>query len=293
MLGRAVRDQIVRRGSNSPAWVLLNVAEVFQKADLAFVNLEAPFQTGPNPEYNLIFRASPEHVSALTSAGIDVVSFANNHSRNQGAAGIRTTLDLLGKRRIAVAGAGLTSKQAYAPQYLRAASQPVAVLAYTYSERTLTKDSAQPTIAALDTTVMQAEVHKAVRRGAFVIVSMHAGAEYTRTPNRQQVAFAHDAIDAGAGLVVGHHPHWAQNVETYRGRPILYSLGNLVFDQGWSAETQQGAVAVAQVENRRVVRLQLRPVKIEHYAQPRWMTPAEAAAFFRRTGLSSRPYTYQ
>lgn len=285
MLGRFVREQVDLRGKHNPAWLLQNVAPVFRSADLAFINLESPFLPGPAVNDDMVFRANPAHVTALTSAGIDVVSFANNHARNQGSQGVRTTLELLGKNAIAAAGAGLTSKNAYAPRYLKAGEQLVAVLAYAYNETTPSKEKMTSTIAAMDVPRMQAEVRTAKQRGALVVVSMHAGTEYTGTPTTRQKQFAHAAVDAGADFVVGHHPHWVQPVEQYKQGMIAYSLGNLVFDQGWSAETQQGAVAHVQVTDGRVTSLALRPVKIEYYAQPRWMTPKESERLLARISL--------
>jgi poly-gamma-glutamate capsule biosynthesis protein CapA/YwtB (metallophosphatase superfamily) len=287
MLGRAVRDQIVKVGKNDGTWATSKVAEVFRNAQLAFVNLESPFAPGAALGYSLVFRADPAHITALTRAGIDVVSFANNHSRNQGVLGIQTTLSLLKKNSIAPAGAGLSSSEAYAPRYLRAGEQPVAVLAYTYNEKAPTSPRSKPTIAGMDIGRMQSAVKAAKATGAFVIVSMHAGTEYTLTRTSQQTRFAHAAIDAGADLIVGAHPHWAQTLEKYRGKPILYSLGNLVFDQPWSVETQQGAVAVVTVRDGKVAQVQLKIVKIDRAAQPRWMTPAEAAPVLKRIGLPS------
>ncbi|MDP2789894.1 MAG: CapA family protein [bacterium] len=285
MLGRAVRDQIVKVGKNDGSWATAKVADVFRNAQLAFVNLESPFAPGPALGYSLVFRADPKHVTALTKAGIDVVSFANNHSRNQGSAGIQTTLALLKKNAIAPAGAGLSSAEAYAPRYLHAGDLPVAVLAYSYNEKAPTSALSKPTIAGMDIGRLQIAVKAAKARGHFVIVSMHAGTEYTLTRNLQQTRFAHAAIDAGADLVVGSHPHWVQPVEKYKGKPVLYSLGNLVFDQPWSIETQQGAVAVATVRDGKVAQIQMKIVKIDRAAQPRWMTSAEAAPVLKRIGL--------
>ena len=287
MLGRAVRDQIAQHGQNDGAWATSKVADVFRNAQLAFVNLESPFAPGPALGYSLVFRANPSHVPALTKAGFDVVSFANNHSRNQGGLGIQTTLALLKQHAIAPAGAGLSSAEAYTPRYLAAGTLPVAVLAYAYNEKVPTSSRRTPTIAGMDTGRVQAAVRAAKAKGYFVIVSMHAGTEYTLTRTSQQTRFAHAAIDAGANLVVGSHPHWVQGVEKYKGKPILYSLGNLVFDQPWSVETQQGAVAVVTVRNGTVTQVQLRIVKIDRAAQPRWMTPAEAAPVLQRIGLPS------
>lgn len=285
MLGRAVRDQIVKKGSNSGAWVTSKIANVFKSADLSFVNLESPFAPGPALGYSLVFRADPKHVSALAVAGIDVISFANNHSHNQGELGIRTTLDLLKSKKIGVAGAGVNATTAYAPTALKAGDLPVAVLAYAYNEK-VSNNANRLTIASMDIGRMQAAVRKARASGQFVVVSMHAGTEYTLNRTSQQTRFARAAIDAGADLVVGHHPHWVQPVEKYKGKLILYSLGNLVFDQPWSRPTQEGAVARVTVTDGKVVKLELLPVKIDYASQPRWMTAVEAKPVLQRMGVA-------
>lgn len=285
MLGRSVRDQINHRGGGNGAWVTSKLANVFRQADLAMVNLESPFLGGPPSSNDMVFRADPKHIAALTSIGIDIVSFANNHSRNQGSAGIQTTVELLQKNRILAAGAGMTSKIAYAPRYYQAGAIPVAVLAYTYGERVLTANVQKPTIASMDVRLMQAEVKKARAAGRFVVVTMHAGNEYTLVLTSQQKSFAHAAVDAGADLVVGHHPHWVQPVEKYKGKYILYSLGNLVFDQSWSKYAQEGVVARVTVSDRRQVTLQLLPVKIERTSQARFMSAIEAKSVLQRMGV--------
>lgn len=286
MLGRAVRDKIVKRGDNKGAWVLENLAKDFKAADFAFVNLESPFAPGPALGYSLIFRADPKHISALTSAGIDAISFANNHSRNQGNLGIQTTLDLLKKNNIKVAGAGLNSDAAYQAHYTVIKNQRIALLAFTYNEKNLNSFQNRPTIAGMNIGRMKTEVKRAKASGALVIVSMHAGTEYTLKITSQQKNFAHAAIDAGADLVIGQHPHWVQPVEKYKGRAIIYSLGNLVFDQPWSRETQEGAVAKVLTHNGKINKIQILPVKIDYGAKPRWMNQAEASPVLKRIGLT-------
>lgn len=284
MLGRAVRDQIVRLGNNDGAWATKNIAAEFKNADMSFVNLESPFTTGPALSNGMIFRADPKHITALTSAGIDVVSLANNHERNQGTTGITTTIDTLTKNKIQYSGAGKTEKDAYAPAIVKTKNQKIAILSYAYNER-IQNNKQVPTVASMDTTILKAEVKKAKAKGYLVVVSMHAGAEYTITPNAQQKKFARTAIDAGADLVIGHHPHWVQGIEKYRGKPIVYSLGNLIFDQPWSIETQQGAVARVTVKNKKVTKIEMLPVKIERASQPRFMTKSEGQKILNRIGL--------
>ena len=94
--------------------------------------------------------------------------------------------------------------------------------------------------------------------GGFVVVSMHSGHEYTKQANASQTTFAHAAIDAGAELVIGHHPHVVQPVERYRGKYILYSLGNFVFDQA-RAGTRDGIIATCIFDRKGVSRIEFSP----------------------------------
>ncbi|RJO58932.1 CapA family protein [Candidatus Parcubacteria bacterium] len=281
MLGRAVRDQIAKRGGNDGAWVMQNLAPEFKAANFAFVNLESPFAPGAALGYSLIFRADPKHVSALTSAGIDAVSLANNHAKNQGRLGLQTSLSLLTQKGIGVAGAGLTLKSGYKPAQVQVKKTKVSVLAYTYNEHLPLKNST-PTVAGMLTYVMQAEVKKAKAKGGLVIVSMHAGNEYTLRITNQQRNFARAAVDAGADLVIGHHPHWVQPIEIYKTKPIFYSLGNLVFDQPWSLETQLGLVAKVKLVDGQIKQIKLLPIKIDLAAKPRWMNEVEARKVLNR-----------
>lgn len=90
---------------------------------------------------------------------------------------------------------------------------------------------------------MQSEISQAEKKSGMIIVMFHWGNEYTEKITSRQSELAHLAIDAGADLVIGSHPHWIQSTETYKGKQIDYSLGNFIFDQYWSDKTKQGSIA--------------------------------------------------
>ncbi len=116
-------------------------------------------------------------------------------------------------------------------------------LAYTYDQSNGNHTDQDDRVAVMELDAMVEDVTKLRKRCDVVIVSMHAGTEYLPTPNDQQRNFAHAAIDAGATLVIGHHPHVTQSVEVYGSGVIFYSLGNLAFDQFQRKETQRGWIA--------------------------------------------------
>lgn len=251
------------RAHNDPAWSWREIAEVFQSADIAFVNLESPFSDrGAVVESGMVFKAEPEMIEGLKLAGIDVVSTANNHARDQGGHGIEFTLDWLARNGIAVAGSGRSAEAAHAGTVIERNGLRFGFLAYTYDQSNGNHSDSDERVAVMDTGRMRLDVAQMARRADAVIVSMHAGVEYSPSPNAQQVEFARAAIDAGARVVVGHHPHVTQSWERYGNGAIFYSLGNLVFDQFQRVETQRGALAEVTFEGAVLAHARLRAVDI-------------------------------
>jgi poly-gamma-glutamate synthesis protein (capsule biosynthesis protein) len=246
-----------------PAWPLRDVASLFSTADLAFVNLEAPFSDrGAPAAKGMIFKAAPEMIAALELAGIDVVSTANNHARDCGSYGIAFTIDWLAKHGIAAAGTGASSDLAHEGVVLERHGVRFGFLAYTFDQRNGNYKDTDQRVAMLDTAQAARDIAAMSTRADVVIVSMHAGAEYQPKPNEEQQRFAHAAIDAGAKMVIGHHPHVSQPVEEYGGGVIFYSLGNLVFDQFQRKETQKGLVVEASFIGKILVKYEVIPVDI-------------------------------
>ncbi len=197
---------------------LRGVAPAFLGADIAFVNLESPFsETGPYDGTSMVFRVRPQMIEALTGAGINVVSLANNHVRDAGPAGLDYTIRLLEEHRIAVAGAGREA-------LLERGGSKFRFLAYTYDQRNGNWPADDARVPGLDPAKAAADVNQARLRGETVVVSMHAGWEYRPKPNAYQRAFAKAVVGAGAACVIGHHPHVVQENEVIAGVPVFYSL---------------------------------------------------------------------
>jgi poly-gamma-glutamate synthesis protein (capsule biosynthesis protein) len=252
MLSRYVGARARRQ--SDPAAPLRDLATLLSSADIAFVNLEAPFSDHGRPiEKGMVFKAEPEMIEALRVAGIDVVSTANNHARDCGSYGVGFTLDWLSKNGIAAVGTGYTAEEAHRGAVIERNGHRYGFLAYTYDQSNGNHADQDDRIAMMytntpwtkvsDPSRMAADVTSLRSRADAVIVSMHAGVEYQKQPNPEQRRFAHAAIDAGACVVVGAHPHVTQPVESYRDGVIYYSLGNLVFDQFQREETQHGLIA--------------------------------------------------
>lgn len=251
------------RAAGDAAFPFRSIASFLNEADLTFVNLEAPFSDKGRPtESGMVFRAGPEMIAGLQLAGIDVVSTANNHARDCGDYGVGFTLDWLAEHGIAAAGSGATGTAAHEGVVIVRNGTRFGFLGYTYDQSNGNHKDIDARIAGLDIATMKQDVWRMRSRAATVIVSMHAGVEYSPRPNAQQQAFARAAIDAGATIVVGHHPHVTQPVEQYGGGIIFYSLGNFVFDQFQRAETQRGQLAEVWMKDGKLLRWNLLGVDI-------------------------------
>lgn len=248
MLSRHVDEIIQRQRNQNFPWE--KIAARTKAADLFFVNLEAPFsKTGPYDNGDMVFAVRPEYVTGLVQAGVDVVSLANNHYRDAGEAGVALTKRLLARQRIQYVLPGH-------PTVLNIRGAKIGLAGSAYN-------------LGLDAQTLRQDIAKLKKREAtFIVASMHAGTEYAKTPSKAQRDFAHAAVDAGANLVVGHHPHVTQTTERYRKGFIVYSLGNFIFDQFWSAETMRGAVLEVRLRSDGRFTPKLLPVSISRKAQP-------------------------
>ncbi|MDO8572074.1 MAG: CapA family protein, partial [bacterium] len=253
--------------------------------DIVFGNLEAPITKGREVKVGeMSFRVNPGTEIALKDAGFTIVSLANNHSKNFGEKGLIDTFSYLKNSGIAYVGAG-HEKEAYAPVYLEKKGIRFAFLAY--NDHDVVPSSYRASgkrigTAFMDVKRMVVGVQEAKKNADIVVVSMHSGTEYVVKPNKSQVSFARAAVDAGADLVIGHHPHVVQSMEIYKGKYIFYSLGNFVFDQMWSQDTREGLVVKFNFTKEGVHSFDLKPVLIHNFAQPEFILGKQAEKIIKR-----------
>lgn len=239
MFSRAVRRTFL--AAHDPALPFRKIAPLTAAADIAFVNLETPFSDkGPYLEGGLIFHAAPETIAGLTLAGVSIASTANNHSRDCGSHGVEFTVSWLRSHGIEPLGSSESPALTHRGVVLTRKGVRFGFLGYTFDQQNGNWRDIDERIALTDSQALSRDVAALRERADVVIVSMHNGVEYMPKPNQAQVTFAHAAVDAGAKLVIGHHPHVVQPREDYRGGIIFYSLGNFVFDQYQRYATQHG-----------------------------------------------------
>jgi len=180
---------------------------------------------------------------------------------------LEETFKILNEHGIEYVGAGNNEAEARQAKIFSINGEQFAFLAYAYPNDDSVATESRAGIATMDIDNMQADVRRLKEEGNIVIINIHAGIEYVTKPNWQQTDFARAAIEAGAEAVIGHHPHWPQTFEFYQDKPIIYSLGNLVFDQMFSLETRQGLLAKMSWKNG-WDKIELVPIKIYDYGQP-------------------------
>ena len=219
------------------------IAPLLATADIRFVNLEGPLsdQHGEtmSPNNMLVFTGPPAGADALARAHVDVVSTANNHAWDYGREALLETIANLDRAGVAHAGTGPTRDDAYRAAIVERNGWKIAFVAVTdvFNFGPLEGHAADGFLARADPPRIAAAIVDARGRGAdVVVVSQHGGDEYQDAPLARTRAILHAAVDAGADVVVGHHPHVVQGIEWYRGHPILYSLGNLLMQMHSSHE---------------------------------------------------------
>ncbi len=262
MLSRGVGDKIESFG---PTYPFERLRILLSSADITFANLECVISSNgdPMPEKEIRFRAVPEAVEGLMEAGIDVVSLANNHSFDYGRKALFETMDILAHSGIAYVGAGFDDLSASRPAYLAVKGYKVAFLAYSWDFfLTVKAGEDKPGITVLAEGKLRKDLLMARRWADLIVVSVHWGWEYVDRPTQRDRKLARLAIDLGADLVVGHHPHVVQGVERYRGGLICYSLGNFIFDQR-SPRTREGVILRCSFRDQRLEGAELIPVEID------------------------------
>ncbi|MCU0514970.1 MAG: CapA family protein [Anaerolineae bacterium] len=273
LLGRTIYARMVQ--TDDFTFPFAQVAGLLAQADITWVNLEnAITATCPLRYRGLTFCGRPAALAGLLAAGVDVVNVANNHTENFGVPGAIETVQHLSAAGLAITGLS-------EPVIVEQDGQRIGLLAFNDASVVAHVRNADPAAVQAAIVALRPQVD-------VLLVGFHWGVEYTLLQNQRQRHLALLAIDAGADAVIGHHPHWLQGVELYRGRPIVYSLGNFIFDQGYRGYVTEGAIAVLRLRPPGPPRLALLPVIIADNASPRPATAAEARRILRRMASVSQ-----
>lgn len=294
MLSRGISYQIKKH--NDPRYPFLNIAGFLRSADIIFGNLEGPISNrGRNQGSIYSFRADPAVVEGLKFAGFNILSLANNHSLDWGREALLDTISILKENEIESVGAGRNYSEANSPIIWKSdlhfnlgtsdvlniddnfgtsdvqSITKIAFLAFTnLYPATLKAKENSIGISDFDIEKIKNEIKylKESQIADIVVISFHWGEEYKTRSNLTQQKIAHALIEAGADLIVGHHPHVVQEIEKYRNGWIAYSLGNFVFDQNFSKETSEGLILKVVIKGKVIEKIEEIKIKFSKTFQP-------------------------
>ena len=286
------RDLITLMDEHGSIYPFERVRDLLQDADITIANLEGALTERGLPVDKLYnFRTPPRFASGLKEAGIDVVALGNNHTADYGVVGVQDTLAALDDAGLLYSGAGMNEAAARAPAIVEVDGLRIAFLSYTDQLVNMFAGLYQAGVAYADVASITEDVGAARHVADVVVVSIHSGLEYVDDPTAVQQELAHAAIDAGALLVLGHHPHTLQRLEEYGGGLIAYSLGNFVFDldaedlESLGSRAFETVVLYVTLTEGEIVDVRLAPVFIDPFEnRPRPATENEAAAILERLG---------
>lgn len=242
MLGRGVAKSLKARGAGF-SYPFAGVKSILEQGDIVFANLEHPLTErveSLDPKSKIVLKAEPEAVSGLAFAGFNIMSLANNHIMDYYKSGLLDTMETLKTNQILHAGAGENLLQAREPAILEKNGVSVGVLAYTEMAGIVhpgnppiqfAADVNRAGVAPLKPDWIEEDIRFLREKADILIISLHWGTEDSYEVTPQQVQLAHQICDLGADIILGHHPHRFQGIEIYNGKPIVYSLGNFIFDQ--------------------------------------------------------------
>jgi len=269
MLDRGVEYMVKNYGDNDFKFPFLKIADYLKKADLLLGNLESIISDkGRRVGSIYSFRAEPTAITGLIYAGFDILSVANNHLFDYGQEAMEDNFRRLKEAGIDYVGGGFNEAEVRSGLLKEIKGTKITFLAYTNKGNPAWQAIGNNSgIGWLDERIKD-DIRKAKEKSDLVIVLFHFGEEYQNEPNAEQQYFAHLAIDSGADLVIGHHPHVIQPIEKYKNKTIAYSLGNFVFDQYFSEETMKGLLLEIIIENKQIKEVIPREIKISAQYQP-------------------------
>lgn len=268
MLGRGVETRMLEHG---PRYPFIGIESLIRDADIAVANFEGTVprthkQTEP---FTFAFSIRDEYLKEVKSTGFDILSLANNHTFDFGSEGLSHTRKRCEFHRITCVGD---------PRTLNEFSSHI----YEGEHHTIGLLFLNTIFGYPDTTELSAEIEELNMMSDVVIVSVHWGDEYALMQNSRQEALAHHIVDAGADVVIGHHPHVVQGIEQYRDGMIFYSLGNFIFDQYFSVDVQEG-IAVRLTLDEYTKQFEIIPFTSKHTrAQPHTMSTKERDELLKR-----------
>ncbi|HNX29245.1 MAG TPA: CapA family protein [Syntrophomonadaceae bacterium] len=287
MLGRNVDKKITAKGTDYPFRLLDGRLAA---ADITFGNLESPLSDEGKALYgkSVVFRGDLAMAAVLRQQGFDIMSLANNHAMDYNSEALIETITLLSENGIKSVGAGSDLQEARKAVIITKNGLRVGFLAYTdkyytdlFIKKSFAADDNKCGVTPLDEEMIMEDLAALETQVDITVVSLHWGKEYKDKPTSSDQKLAHDIIDGGAELILGHHPHRIQGVERYKNGLIAYSLGNFIFDQKSMLYMRQSMILDVKLAEQQVIEASITPVLISD-CQPAILTGSKAATLLKK-----------
>ena len=268
MLDRGVKNVVYSHGKGDYSFMFAD-SFFLKDADITIGNLEGPVSSqGYDLGSVFSFRMEPKSLVALKSAGFDVLSIANNHMGDWGMTAFEDTMKEISKSGLLYVGSGLNKKEAETIKIVEKNDIKVGFLSFSdVGPKWLAKNENLPFMLQVSEDFSQI-ISKGASLVDHLIVSIHFGEEYSKQPTERQISLAKTAIDYGARVVLGHHPHVVLPTEFYKDGFIAYSMGNFIFDQNFSKETSFGQVLKLDFNKKSIVDIREAIVDFNKIFQP-------------------------
>lgn len=277
MLDRGVKNSVIKNFNNDYSKLFeksKELSEIFEKSDIVFANLEGTASDQGADMKNLYsFRMNPSVVPAIKGVGINILSVANNHMGDWGRNAYTDTLARLKENEILYTGGGNTKAEAETPTIIKKYGMKIGFLGFSdVGPKWMEADSEKAGLLLASDPRFDEILKNASAKVDYLVVSFHFGDEYKPKHNARQEELAHRAIDNGAKIVIGHHPHVIQDTEVYKNGFIAYSLGNFIFDQSWSTPTMKGIVLELKLNKNGAITVQKNTIQLNSVFQPEKIT---------------------
>ena len=288
MLTRGVKSSVDKNFGGDYNKLFENLGAL-KNADILLGNLEGDVSdTGNNVGSKYSFRMNPEVLPALKNAGFDIVSFTNNHVGDWNMSAFKDTLNRLAENEILKNGAGFNREEAENPTIIEKNNTRFGFLSFTdVGPNWLEAKTDSPGILLANDPRINEIIKNAKTKCDVLIVSFHFGVEYKTIHNSRQETLAHMAINNGADMVIGTHPHVMEDIENYNGKPIVYSLGNFIFDQYFSKDTMRGMLFSATFDGMNLIGTEEKIITLNKQFQPEGIFTKEEIR--KKDELASNP----
>ena len=254
MLDRGVKNSVKKNFNNDYSQLFEksdNLLELLKNTDVFFANLEGTASDKGADQRNLYsFRMDPVVIPTLKGAGVSILSLANNHVNDWGRNAFIDTLARLKENEILYTGGGNNKTEAETPVIIEKYGMKIGYLGFSdVGPNNMSAGAEKAGILLANNPNFDEIIKNAAKQVDYLVVTFHFGEEYKEKHNTRQEKLAHRAIDNGAKIVIGSHPHVVQDTEVYSPKDctqsscmgyIAYSLGNFIFDQSWSKPTMKG-----------------------------------------------------